>query len=126
MEALFGSLAGQTIKRIDASVGGKVVIIETDNGAFRLHHIQDCCESVSVESIVGDLESVIGSVATLAEEDLESGGGKYGCTWTRTKFFIEAGGNRVEIVFLGESNGYYSESVSIHFNETQGTKEEPR
>lgn len=113
MNALFGSLKHQTIR--DIRIRADEVEIETDAGTFRLYHDQDCCESVLVQSVVGDRESVTGSPITLAEEDSVCGEGSYGESWTDTKFFLEAAGKRLEIVFHGESNGCYREGVDIEF-----------
>ena len=45
------------------------VRFEVDDGtAFELYHSQDCCESVVVESIVGDFADLVGTPILLAEE----------------------------------------------------------
>ena len=83
--------------------------------AFRLYHSQDCCETVDIEDICGDVEDMIGSPILMAEEatspdeDSESG------TWTFYKLATVKG--YVTIRWLGRSNGYYSESV--HFEEVR-------
>ncbi|MCX8962162.1 hypothetical protein EHW64_13725 [Erwinia psidii] len=80
---------------------------------FLFHHEQDCCESVVIGDIDGDLEDLTGSPITMAEVVTESGddgnGGSH--TWTFFKFATAKGS--VTVRWIGESNGYYSESVSL-------------
>jgi hypothetical protein len=96
---------------------GDVLTFVNDTEQYRFEHIQDCCESVYIESIVGDLadlqnevllgaEEVEGEIpADFDENDHES------CSWTFYKFRTRKG--YVDVRWLGESNGYYSESVSL-------------
>jgi len=84
--------------------------------AFQLFHKQDCCESVLVEDIVGELSDLEGSVILSAEEvtsDVHPDGVVKrevdSFTWTFYKFSTFKGS--VTIRFFGQSNGYYSESV---------------
>ncbi|MCX8957198.1 hypothetical protein EHW65_07920 [Erwinia psidii] len=80
---------------------------------FLFHHGQDCCESVVIGDIDGDLEDLTGTPITMAEVVTESGddgnGGSH--TWTFFKFATAKGS--VTVRWVGESNGYYSESVSL-------------
>lgn len=77
-----------------------------------LHH-QDCCESVTIADIDGDLEDLERTPITMAEVVTESGddgdGGSH--TWTFFKFGTTKG--TVTVRWNGESNGYYSENVSL-------------
>jgi hypothetical protein len=79
---------------------------------IRFYHEQDCCESVYIEDIVGDLEDLVGHPLITAEERRESGGTEDGdsSTWTFYEFATIKG--YVTVRWLGTSNGYYSESVS--------------
>ena len=112
-------LIGKTlteIKRID----DEELIFITDSGEkYRMYHEQDCCESVEIEDIIGDLDDLVGAPITMAEEIVNDGeesdwGTK---TWSFYKFATING--YVTIRWLGESNGYYSESVDFVLIETE-------
>ena len=112
-------LVGKTLSSVDgAAVGGGVITFTTiDGDVYRMLHMQDCCESVRVEDIVGDIQDLVGEPLLIAEEvsgeiptdfnPLEHDS----VTWTFYKFATRKG--YVDIRWLGESNGYYSESVSF-------------
>jgi hypothetical protein len=109
-------LTGKTLSSISGGVGDdEIVFVTTDGETYRMYHQQDCCESVSVEDIAGDLQDLVGSVILVAEEvegespaDFEA---YESYTWTFYKFATRKG--YVDLRWLGQSNGYYSESVSF-------------
>jgi hypothetical protein len=113
----FFDLKGMTIKNI---VLDDTTLIETTDGQrFQLVHHQDCCENVGLHTTFGKIEDVIGSPITLAEDDhpgdpewFISPEYRYEShTWSR--FILETEKGRLEVWFLGSSNGYYGESVSF-------------
>ena len=86
-----------------------MVFTTADNEQFIFSHWQDCCESVWIEDIAGDLNDLIGAPLLQAEEVTQS---PNSCnTWTFYKFATVKGS--VTVRWLGESNGCYSESVDI-------------
>lgn len=120
--AAFADLVGKTITTIDGAVSGsdEIVIFCSDGSKFGMSHSQDCCESVRVSDIVGDISDLLGSPITFAEE-AESGENPEGVeemeyvdsfTWTFYKLATIKG--YVDIRWYGESNGYYSESVDFY------------
>jgi hypothetical protein len=115
-----GDLVGRTLLRVEGEVGQDRITFFTDNGEeYALWHQQDCCESVSVDDIVGDLNDLVGSPLTIAREDSNiptepKEQGEYpdeSFTWTFYNFATVKG--YVTIKWYGSSNGYYSESVSF-------------
>ena len=113
-------LLGKTVTAITGKVGDDEIIFTCDNGEqFKLYHSQDCCESVYVEDVIGDMADLIGSPLLMAEEISYCNEDPDGITppeyqndsftWTFYKFATIKG--YVTIRWYGESNGYYSESV---------------
>ena len=99
---------------------GDQLRFECAEGAFVFEHDQDCCESVSIEDVSGDLQDLIGEPLLLAEESSGETPSDYkfdyepdSFTWTFYKFATRKG--YVDVRWLGESNGYYSESVDLKF-----------
>lgn len=105
-------MVGHTFTRVHSD--GDSVTFENDVVKFVLYHEQDCCESVTVEDIVGDLEDLENLPILLAREESNVDNPPIGdpesYTWTFYKFATFKG--YVDIRFYGVSNGYYSESAS--------------
>lgn len=119
METKFEELVGKILKSITGKVGDDEIIFETEDGKkYRMFHYQDCCESVSVEDICGNLENLIGTPIIKANEDesQENPEGvkpEYQDSFTWTFYNISTIKGDVTIRWYGESNGYYSESVDF-------------
>lgn len=104
-------MLGQTFSRVVADE--ETVTFENDEVRYVLYHSQDCCESVCVEEIIGDIEDLVGWPLLIAREDHDAEGEELpnseSYTWTFYNFATFKG--YVTIRFLGTSNGYYSEEV---------------
>ena len=91
------------------------LVFENATERFVFFHAQDCCEHVSIEDVCGDLEDLVGEPLLLAEEvsgATEPDAEHYeSYTYTFYKFATRKG--YVDVRWLGESNGYYSEGVSL-------------
>lgn len=101
-------------------IGSDELIFVCDEGTFKFYHSQDCCESVDIEDVIGDLSDLIGEPMLLAEESTGETPSDHkfeyepeSYTWTFYKFATRKG--YVDIRWLGQSNGYYSEVVSLSF-----------
>lgn len=125
----FSDLVGKTIVAITGlEPGSEAIDLFTSAGdQFRMYHIQDCCETVQVEDVCGDVSDLIGRTITLAEEstsndrpsdipapDYEDSSQ----TWTFYRLWTDRG--MVTIRWYGSSNGYYSESV--YFDQVEVAK----
>ncbi|MCD7907934.1 MAG: hypothetical protein LUH04_09710 [Clostridium sp.] len=87
----------------------------SDRTAYFMYHEQCCCESVRIEDICGELEYLLDSPILLAEEARGETGMDEDLmehyTWTFYKFATKKG--YVTLRWLGTSNGYYGEEVSL-------------
>ena len=89
------------------------VTFENDEVRYVLYHETDCCESVYVEDIIGDIEDLENLPLLISREDsnVEDPGTCSGESYTWTFYNFATYKGYVTIRFLGESNGYYSEEV---------------
>jgi hypothetical protein len=96
---------------------GSEMVFENATERFVFFHSQDCCESVSIEDICGDLQDLVGEPLLIAEEVSGETPVDFNeeehdsVTWTFYKFATRRG--YVDVRWFGESNGYYSEGVSL-------------
>lgn len=121
-EVDFSTLVGCTILDTEGlELYEEVVKFYTNKGTFQLQHDQECCEHVHLEDVVGDTLDIIGYPIIEAElvtsrkqqDDMPK------LQWERDSFtwsFYKIRTIKGEIVlrWLGESNGYYSETVSFY------------
>lgn len=114
-------MVGKTMASVEVVDMDRELVFTTISGEkYMLYHSQDCCESVYIESIVGDLQDLVGEPLWIAEESTscenpEGAEKPYqdSFTWTFYKFATRKG--YVDVRWYGESDGYYSESV--HFEQ---------
>ena len=113
----FETLKGKVVTKVTQT--DDTISFETQDGSsYLMYHSQDCCENVYVESIVGDLDDLLDSEVLLAEEVVGENPegwteGKYAESYTWTFYKLATRKGYVDIRWLGESNGYYSESVNF-------------
>lgn len=64
------SMVGKVFTSVEQTkeYGQNVLIFENDEEQYKFTHDRECCESVWIESIVGDLDDLIGNPILLAEE----------------------------------------------------------
>ena len=109
-------LVGRVLYRVEQIHNDELRFYLTEDHYVRMYHDQDCCESVTIEDIAGDLDDLIGTPLLLAEEvsgDDPAPSEEYyeSYTWTYYRFRTIKGS--VDIRWYGTSNGYYSERVDI-------------
>lgn len=92
----------------------EVVFITSTGMALKLYHEQDCCENVRIVDVELDCEDFSG--ATVLSAEVVQGDSEvveHGDSQTYTFYKIETTKGGIWIRWLGESNGFYSESVDI-------------
>lgn len=113
---------GKTFERVEVINTDEELHFILSNGTkYIFYHEQDCCESVRIEDISGELSDLINTPITMAEEvihervELDCSGDGY--TYTFYKFATVKG--YVTVRWCGGSNGYYSESVYLKVKESE-------
>lgn len=118
-QAEISELQGLVFSDVTGEVGGEEICFHLPDGSyFKMWHSQDCCESVSVEDICGDLSDLIGwpilSASEETSETMPDERERYedeSRLWTFYRLATIKG--YVTIRWYGTSNGYYSVSVGI-------------
>lgn len=111
----FEDLLGKTITKIQVDDKYSIYFETLEGKKYLMEHSQDCCESVSIEDIVGDLEDLLNSPILMAEESNsdEAGKNEWAESYTWTFYRLATVKGYVTIRWYGESNGYYSEGVDF-------------
>lgn len=106
-------LVGLTLSEVTHD-DGRVTFVCNDGREWSLHHVQDCCESVRLVDVTGDLGDLLGTPIVVAECSTNTDNPpEYheSFLWTFYKFRTAKGD--VTMRWLGESNGYYGVSVDF-------------
>jgi len=116
----FEDLLGRILCRAESD-GEELTLYLSDTNYVRFYHSQDCCESVYIDDICGDLDDLVGSPLLVAEqvsnyEAEPKYEGEESYTWTFYRFATHKGW--VNVKWYGSSNGYYSEGVNIEVVDT--------
>ena len=108
---------GLSFAKVEGMVEGsdEVIFTTTSGEVFEMYHQQDCCEDVWLEDVCGDVDDIINSKIIHFDVRTQEGEGSHefveSATWTFYDIQTEKGS--VNLRWVGESNGYYSESVQI-------------
>lgn len=127
-QAVLNELIGLTITEVHGlEKQSEQVILSAGDKHFEFYHEQDCCESVDLEDFEGDAEDLVGGLVIRAEEyDSDSDYIKtrnlilnnpvlepeYGSA-TYTFYRISTTKGDLWMRWMGESNGYYSEEITV-------------
>ncbi len=114
------TLVGKTITKVQGLQSGtEEIIFSTRCGkVYKMYHEQDCCEDVHLSDFEGDSEDILDGLVVSAEErsnigdeDSEDKPSEYCESFTWTFYDIQTTKGSLWLRWLGESNGFYSETV---------------
>jgi hypothetical protein len=117
-------LVGTTLIKVENLDNERLIFTAHNNEhEYHTYHLQDCCETVSVYQIVGNIEDILNSQIIKTKElvydneqpepdiFIPDNDCDHYESYTWTIHIIETKKGAVKFVWLGSSNGYYSESV---------------
>jgi hypothetical protein len=111
----FDVLVGEVLDAVDIDREKDQILLTTRSGRqFLIHHEQDCCETVEIVGQDGCFIRLVGKPIVEAREIAidTTKDDSYG-TETTTTLIFRVDGETVISRWVGDSNGYYSESVDI-------------
>jgi hypothetical protein len=120
------SLIGKTLDSIEGMRKGseRITVKCSDGSSGEMFHVQDCCECVQVEDVCGEVDDLVGSPILDAREETNSTDAppnERADSYTWTFYILATIKGSVTIRWLGESNGYYSESVDFELSKPKET-----
>jgi hypothetical protein len=112
------AMVGKTVASVEGAYDGsdEMIVNFTDGTKVKFYHEQDCCETVRIEDFCGWVSDLEGTEILSAEESTSEGKSWEDGTSTWTFYLFRTRKGDVTVRWLGESNGFYSESVSIEWS----------
>lgn len=112
-EIILNGIIGKTITNITGLCkdSESVCIYFSDESKIEFQHDQNCCESVYLADFETDIDRIKGSKVIEAYESTNEFVSGDSETWTF--YHINTTAYSLFMRWMGESNGYYSESVDI-------------
>lgn len=113
----FSDLVGKVFSKVQSD-DTSVTFLVTDNDCYTLEHQQDCCESVWLDDVCGDLSDLENSPILVAEQisnspEYQDDDFDWGVRrWTFYR--LQTAKGAVTLRFCGTSNGYYSVGVDLN------------
>jgi hypothetical protein len=117
----FSQLVGKVFIKIAVTNDKEEMHFYTATEHFKLYHSQDCCESVWLEDITGELNDLLSSPILMAYEasnndkitEARCNENQWFGSETWTFYHLATIKGYVTLRWIGSSNGYYSESVQL-------------
>lgn len=110
-------IKGMTITAVVYKETNESLLIHLNTHVLEMIHHQDCCESVYLADVVGEFEDLIGyPLIEVSESTVDIGNDDISSTASYYNFkTLKAS---VQLRWLGESKGYYSETVDCYLYPT--------
>jgi hypothetical protein len=107
------TLQGVTLATVEGMIlhSQRVEFTTVCGRVFEMIHCQDCCETVALVDVCGDVDDLVGTPIIQALERSQRGLEDESSTWTF--YTISTIKGTVDLRWLGVSNGYYSERVDF-------------
>ena len=113
----FEQIQGMTITAVVYKEADESLLIHLNTHVLEMIHHQNCCETVYLADVVGSFEDLIGypllevseSTVNTESEDKSSTASYYNFKTVKAS---------VQLRWVGESNGYYSETVDCYLYPT--------
>ena len=112
-------IKGMTITAVVYKETNESLLIHLNTHVLEMIHHQDCCETVYLADVVGSFEDLIGypllevseSIVDIESEDYSSTASYYNFRTVKAS---------VQLRWVGESNGFYSEIVESYLHTAGG------
>lgn len=115
----FKDLIGETLEYVDQDPELNEILLTTKSGRrIMIYHEQNCCERVRIVDTAGNWHDLIGKVIVEVDELVEDKSYSLGdepddVSATQTILTFRVDDATIISRWIGESNGYYSETVDI-------------
>ena len=112
----FSDLVGEVLDAVDIDKEENQILLTTRSGRkFLIYHEQDCCETVAMHWQDGSFDKLIGKPIVEARDfAVDTGESEIDYdSQTTTTLVFRVDDQTVISRWIGDSNGYYSESVDI-------------
>ena len=110
-------IKGMTITAVVYKETNESLLIHLNTHVLEMIHQRDCCETVYLADVVGSFEDLIGyPLLEVSESTVDIGDSDISSTASYYNFkTIKAS---VQLRWVGESSGYYSETVDCYLYKT--------
>ena len=112
----FEQLTGMTITAVVYKEISESLLIHLNTHVLEMIHHQDCCETVYLADVVGSFEDLIGYPLLEVSESIVNN--EIGESSTASYYNFRTVKASVQLRWVGESNGYYSETVDCYLYPT--------
>ena len=110
----FSALVGEVLDAVDIDREENQILLTTRSGRkFLVYHEQDCCETVAISGQDGSFDKLIGKVIVEVRDIAVDTGDDEIDSQTTTTLVFRVDDQTIISRWIGDSNGYYSESVDI-------------
>jgi hypothetical protein len=110
----FDVLVGEVLDAVDIDREKDQILLTTRSGRqFLIHHEQKCCETVEISGQDGSFDKLIGKPIVEARDNAVDTSEEAADSQTTTTLVFRVDDHAVISRWVGDSNGYYSESVDI-------------